>query len=457
MKSFIAVSAIICMSIASYAQGINFEKGDWKTVKEKAVKENKLIYIDVFAKWCGPCKFMALKYFPTKEAGDFYNEHFVCYKIDAEEGEGITIADKYDVTAYPTNLFIDGKTGKLIFRTSGMPEDINGFIENGRAALAEQKSPMSIEAYQQKFQSGKYDEAFLKEYLEKNRRLQKDNDAVIDAYLKLCCKKAVTDSTLLLILQYQSGVENNGYKTLLANEAEIDKLKKETGYLHRYKKYWYYMSLNKAVENGDTAKVESLLTQINDFNVEDPLHIAYYYKEKVLNINGDTAKLWQVRKDFANKVMTMTDNDFDVLFEKSKPAMIEQIKWQAKQQGAKDEDMDAIIKMNLELPTIKYMTQSNYANSLNEIAWDIYEQNKNKLINVNRINDATKWAAKAMELTKASPNSWLAVADTYAHLLYIQGKKNEAIETQQKVVEKAKETNDGGIADYEDFLNELKK
>ena len=38
--------------------------------------------------------------------GDFYNKNFICLKYDAERGEGITLANKFEVKAYPTLLFL---------------------------------------------------------------------------------------------------------------------------------------------------------------------------------------------------------------------------------------------------------------------------------------------------------------------------------------------------------------
>jgi len=439
------------------AQGIQFEKDNWKTVKNKANKENKLIYLDVYTTWCAPCKYMALNYFPTREAGDFYNKNFVNYKVDAETEEGIDIAKEFKVDGFPTNLFIEAQTGKIVYRTSGMPSTLEGFIKNGSTALEEQKSPMTMEAYKEKFRQGNYDEIFLKEYLEKKQRLEENNDSVIDAYLNLCCKDQVTDSALSIILKYQTGIENDGYQILLKHSEDVDRLKQQTGYLNKYKKYWYYHSLGRAADAGDEKKVEELLEKVNDFNLDDPTHNTFYYREKVLTVNDDTAKLWKVRKRFAEATMNMTDKDYTALFEKTKYSMIEQIKWQAKQQGAKEEDMEKIIKMNLERPVVKYMNERNYANTLNEIAWDVYEKNKNKFINKERIRLAIIWVKKAMDLTKELPESWIANADTYSHLLYLSGSKAEAMALEKEVILKAKEIKDKGLDDYEAFLNEMNK
>jgi thiol:disulfide interchange protein len=48
------------------AQGLKFETGlNWEQVKQKAKAENKLIFLDVMATWCGPCKYMDANVYPN--------------------------------------------------------------------------------------------------------------------------------------------------------------------------------------------------------------------------------------------------------------------------------------------------------------------------------------------------------------------------------------------------------
>ncbi|RTZ50047.1 thioredoxin [Chryseobacterium arthrosphaerae] len=48
----------IGISMNAQSKGINFQKLIWKPQKNRS-KENKLIFIDLYTTWCGPCKLMA--------------------------------------------------------------------------------------------------------------------------------------------------------------------------------------------------------------------------------------------------------------------------------------------------------------------------------------------------------------------------------------------------------------
>ena len=88
-------------------KGITFFEGSWQEALVLARQENKLIFLDAYASWCGPCRMMKSRIFSTKQVGDFFNANFINVKMDMEKGEGVGLAQKYGVTAYPTLFFID--------------------------------------------------------------------------------------------------------------------------------------------------------------------------------------------------------------------------------------------------------------------------------------------------------------------------------------------------------------
>ncbi len=104
--------------------GIQFHGSSWDEALKLAKAENKLIFLDLYATWCGPCKMLDKNTFPDKAVGDFYNKNFINIHLDGEKGEGLMLARQYQIKGYPTLLFIDSN-GKAVLHTAGYrgPED----------------------------------------------------------------------------------------------------------------------------------------------------------------------------------------------------------------------------------------------------------------------------------------------------------------------------------------------
>lgn len=113
--------------------GIDFFQGSWKEVKQKAKEEGKPIFVDAFATWCGPCKWMDAKVFTRNDVGNFYNDKFINYRYDMEKGNGKRFAKKHNVKFYPSFLFFSSD-GEVIHRDRGAKKP-DGFISLGKKAL----------------------------------------------------------------------------------------------------------------------------------------------------------------------------------------------------------------------------------------------------------------------------------------------------------------------------------
>lgn len=132
MRSTFLVVVFLCgYYILSYAQtGVKFlTEKDFVSV----VTSEKPIYLDFYTDWCVPCKVMDKEVFQDKLVGDYYNEHFVSYKINAESEIGEVIARKYDIGAYPTSIFLDEDLNVISRKIGGMP--VRVFLQAGETAL----------------------------------------------------------------------------------------------------------------------------------------------------------------------------------------------------------------------------------------------------------------------------------------------------------------------------------
>ncbi|MCA5005877.1 thioredoxin family protein [Sphingobacterium bovistauri] len=102
----------------SVKTGIVFSELSFQAALDKAAAENKLVFLDCYTTWCGPCKWLDANTFKEKAVGDYFNKNFVSIKIDMEKGEGIELMKKYEVTAFPTLFLLDPK-GNVVKKMMG--------------------------------------------------------------------------------------------------------------------------------------------------------------------------------------------------------------------------------------------------------------------------------------------------------------------------------------------------
>lgn len=117
--------------------GIQFIESDWNKALDEAKKQHKLIFLDAYAAWCGPCKLLKKNTFPDKDAGDFFNENFISVAVDMEEGLGPRLAEQFRVEAYPT-LIIADESGREVAYTKGYMSAAD-LIEFGKFGLKKAK------------------------------------------------------------------------------------------------------------------------------------------------------------------------------------------------------------------------------------------------------------------------------------------------------------------------------
>lgn len=174
--SSLTLSLFIAGSLSG--QGIEFFHGTWAEAQEKAKAEEKLIFVDAYAAWCGPCKMMAGKVFPQEKVGTFFNANFINLKIDMEKPENAEFAEKYPVSAYPTLLFLDS-SGKVVQKAVGA-KDADQLLEFAQKVLG--RADKSAD-YEKQYAEGNRDPKFLLDYVRALNAVGKPSLKITNEYL----------------------------------------------------------------------------------------------------------------------------------------------------------------------------------------------------------------------------------------------------------------------------------
>jgi thioredoxin-related protein len=343
IKSVYFFGLLSMLSIANFAQNrsIKFEHSSFKEIKEKALKENKLIFIDAFTTWCGPCKQMSKNIFTNDTVADYYNKNFVNAKIDMEKGEGIELAKQYDVRCYPNLLFVDGN-GNLVHRIAGSMS-VKEFIALGE----ETKNPESCFSYYEKnYEKNKSNPSFLRKYIQARENTCLDVDNLVHDYFSLQKQSDLLNKENWEMIQlHTNSMTTNEYDYLIANKQKFDEL-------------YTTKSVNEKLDDIHKNTLFAIVKA-------KPLDEKYYQevKSKILALNTEGSNL------------VAFDADLRL--------------------ARKKEDWNTFAKLAVENIDIYYKDD---VGMLNSIAWDFYEKVENK----NALLKAEEWAKKASDTEKNS-------------------------------------------------------
>ncbi|MEJ0080936.1 MAG: thioredoxin fold domain-containing protein [Puia sp.] len=228
----VSILVFVVISVKAQENGIRFESGlSWNQIKAKAKAEHKDIFMDCYATWCSPCKYMNSNIFPQKAVGDYFNAHFinVSMQFDKTKDDSKEIRDWYITTdsirqlfkinKYPTYLFFSND-GKPLHQSWGST-DKEEFLKIGKDAVDPEKQSYTLIDHWKEHQT---DSAFLFNTLASVSKIGSDEmEAIVNAYLR-CLKNPVTRDNLKLFDPLIHSSKDKLFILYLNNMSEIDSL-----------------------------------------------------------------------------------------------------------------------------------------------------------------------------------------------------------------------------------------
>src|SRR3989344_560433 len=384
-------------TITAYTQNrsIEFYRGNFENAKNEAKNTNKLIFMDGYAVWCGPCKKMDKEVFTNDSVADFYNKNFLNIKMDMESEEGKKIKKLFSIGAYPTFLYINGE-GKLLHKGVGWMKSPE-FIKLGKEA-SDPKTQLAT--FNEKYEEGNRDGEFIYEYLKKLDGASISYEYISKDYFKTQKDEDLNSRVnwnILFINKNNTDINSETFNYLIKNKIKFDEIytsdyvdeKIFNAYSSNFNNILYKKSFNDSIYQEWKNKIkEQNFSRVDGVLLEADLQ----YNEKIKN--------WE---KYANSAILLIDKH-----------------------------------------------NRNYsADKLNDVAWTFFKNVKNK----DHLEKALNWSENSVKIADNPNNN-----DTYACLLYVLGDTAKAIQIEEKAIRLAKETesNKGAIERFSKKFEKMK-
>lgn len=449
---------LLCNNIL-YAQGINFLTGlTWEEVKEKAKNEKKIIFVDFYATWCGPCKSMAQSVFTMPEVGEAINDKFLSIKVQTDEADKdnnsvkswyndakILVKD-YQVTAVPTFLFFSEK-GKLVHRTTGAT-NYKDFLKNIQVAL---NPKLQLESQFDNLDYKNASPELINDIIRKawEFRNVKILSSVCNRYIETLTEKKLFSAKNLKnisLMKYFSSDANNGFSLSALSDRfqilnkEFQKRKNEPVFLKGFARVAEIVGKN---DRADEIATSFLKRFRNDIYTKDNLEFLSQFTKKSTDsafsffITNSVKINAKTKSHFSESLITsiIAKEEIDINVRALREG--EEIDWaQIQYRVARYGEFgnEALVRakvyryFNIQdwknfLPAVIEYSLSKYSvdespMNLNNFAWILFENcTEEKDLKI-----ALDYSSRAVSLEPVA--NWM---DTYANILFKLGRRKDAI------------------------------
>jgi hypothetical protein len=464
MKKLVLLLLSFFLVDVIFAQKIHYEKS-FESALTKAATQNKLVFLEIFTPKPTlnvPQNVNFTSGLEDEEVATKFNKSFINYRVSITDTAANQFRRKYQITFFPAYLFLD-KNNYLIYRDDKNSSTGKKYLDMADAALNQFSTGKNLGDYEVQYKKGKYDAAFLKEYISKREQLDLyDNAKFIDEYVNFLPISALNDyQTVLFILKAGPYVYGKSYTLAYTNRKICDSIYKTEPLTERLaiNKHITNNTYFEAVKTKNAALAQQLATfyrntssNSKDFRqgfisstkmllqyymaVKDTANYlqqaSYFYDSYYMNISADSAKK-------LDKVQRKSQ--IDLLNSGKKVISADSIKKLMAKQGDKTTVRREVFSTSA--PAL------NVANELNNAAYSFYTTGTT---NPNYLSKAIIWSRRSILF-----NPIYGYYDTLAHLLYRYGFYAEAEVNQTLAVELAKKNAPQEAERMKKELDKIKK
>ena len=223
LPAFIGMLLVAGSSYAKSSEpttGIRFATSNLDSLLKESGKTGKLVFVDGYTSWCGPCKWMAKNVFTNDTVAAFYNEKFHNLKLNMEKGEGPRVSERYKVSGYPTWLFLDAN-GEVVHRGIGSMPAKEFIHKLGEVAL---DSKRNLRGLEKAYKSGDRSTGLMKNYLTLLASAGLQTSEVFQAYMAAKAESELSSPNMWpMITGFLDNPDSREFRYLVNHADELSK------------------------------------------------------------------------------------------------------------------------------------------------------------------------------------------------------------------------------------------
>ena len=283
IRKILALFLLCCIFPAGIRAQVKFIEvstlQEMEAVRKQASDQMLMLFVDVYATWCGPCKMMDQQVYTDPAVAEYMNAHFVNVRLDGECEYGIQYVAEQQLEGYPT-MYIFSDDGERISKIVGFtPSE-----ELVQTLKSTSEGYQSVKKYSALLSQGTLEADDFADYIDVVRKMgnPEQADKLADEYMEKVMDPKLSDNDIRVVA-YHMDLDDVWWNTFAADR---DRLKRILGedYLPAMENI-YNSTLIKAVEEDRIDLISKLANELSplveqeteSWDLRSLPFIQYYY------------------------------------------------------------------------------------------------------------------------------------------------------------------------------------
>lgn len=410
------------------AQGIVFEQGSWADAVKKAKKQKKLLFLHLDKPDCGGCSEVASVAFNSPLIREKFGVNFISFRTDGTTGIGKELADKLEVECVPSSVFVDTDEYPLA-RFCGTTSLDRAYLEKAEEAINKNRE-LPMKSLVESYEKGDRSPALLRRYMDRRREMGLSTTDLLTEYVRQLPADSLRLGAVLRFVFEQGPVVGSKADSVFRS------------YYPRTDSLYRAVGLKKAIELNALIMNNSIKKAVKDKDSRLAYRTATWRQRTYTNDYkaGAMAYDWVMLRYYRGvqdtlRYLPMAVRYYDQHFMPAKVDSIQNLDNLENQRRMRGVMPAQTSPQRPGMGIMSFMANPNtqrYVSALNQAAWEFYEMTRDTVY----LNKALQWSKRTLEY-REDPSSM----DTYAHILYRLGRKEEALTWQEKAVKLERERN----------------